>query len=72
MKRLLRGTMSERELAEQLGLSTRTLLRWRMQGVGPAYVRIGRSVRYSGAAVRAWMARSGSTDTTRDLDSRSS
>lgn len=56
MKRLLRGTMSERELAEQLGLSTRTLLRWRLQGVGPPFVRLGRSVRYSGAAVREWMA----------------
>ena len=56
-RRLLSGTLSESELAEQLGLSTRTLLRWRLQGAGPAYVRIGRSVRYSGAAVRAWMAR---------------
>lgn len=34
------------EAAEYLGISPRTLERWRHQSMGPAYVRIGRRVMY--------------------------
>lgn len=33
--------------AQFLGLGRRTLQNWRVQGVGPRFLRIGRSVRYS-------------------------
>lgn len=38
--------MLERTLASRWGKSIRTLQRWRMAGQGPAYLRIGNSVRY--------------------------
>ena len=34
------------EVAEQLRVSTRTLEFWRHQGRGPAFVRLGKRVRY--------------------------
>jgi excisionase family DNA binding protein len=34
------------EVAERLRVSTRTLEFWRHQGRGPAYVKIGKRVRY--------------------------
>lgn len=46
--------MTSRELAEELGLSERTLLTLR-QTDGLPFFRLGRAVRYSWAAVRAWM-----------------
>lgn len=38
--------MSERQLAAYWGISARTLQRWRIEGRGPRYVKLGRSVRY--------------------------
>ena len=35
------------EAAEHLGLSPRTLERWRVTGEGPRYRKLGRAVRYS-------------------------
>lgn len=37
-------------------LSARTLERWRLKGVGPAYVQIGRRVGYTEAALAEWLA----------------
>ena len=37
---------SEKELAEILGLSRRTLQNWRQQKIGPMYIKLGRVVRY--------------------------
>ncbi|HOJ60382.1 MAG TPA: helix-turn-helix domain-containing protein [bacterium] len=45
-----------RQLAEWLGLSPRTLEIWRWRGGGPAYVKIGKAVRYRKGTVRQWMA----------------
>ncbi|MAP43867.1 MAG: hypothetical protein CMN59_07500 [Sphingobium sp.] len=39
--------MKEREAAEYLGLSHRTLSRWRWAGKGPAFHKFGSAVRYS-------------------------
>jgi predicted site-specific integrase-resolvase len=36
----------ERELAVRWKISRRTLQRWRAEGAGPAYIRIGDAVRY--------------------------
>ena len=38
--------MTESEAAGRLGLKVPTLRAWRHQGRGPAYVRLGRAVRY--------------------------
>ena len=38
--------MPESEAASRLGLKVATLRAWRHQGRGPAYVRLGRAVRY--------------------------
>ena len=38
--------LTEAEAAERLGLKVATLRAWRHQGKGPAYVRLGRAVRY--------------------------
>lgn len=34
------------ELADAIGVHPLTLARWRREGVGPAFVRFGRAVRY--------------------------
>jgi excisionase family DNA binding protein len=38
--------LSQREAARLLGLSTRTLERWRVSGLGPRFIKLGNSVRY--------------------------
>jgi hypothetical protein len=38
--------LTERVAASRLGLKVSTLRAWRGQGRGPAYVRLGRAVRY--------------------------
>ncbi|MBL7487342.1 helix-turn-helix domain-containing protein [Frankia sp. AgB1.9] len=50
--------MTPTELAEFLGVSTRQLQRWRLADQGPAYVQIGRSVRYQRLVVLDWVKRS--------------
>lgn len=48
---------SDAQTAERLKVTTRTTMRWRRDGVGPAYIRAGvRRVLYSRAAVDAWTA----------------
>jgi predicted DNA-binding transcriptional regulator AlpA len=45
----------EKATAARLGVSTRTLQRWRRDGSGPAYMRAGpRAIRYSDAALEEW------------------
>ena len=46
---------TEDELAEQIGVPIKSLQRWRSYGGGPAFVKIGRSVRYRPASVEAWL-----------------
>ena len=50
--RLLR----QQDVADMLGISARTLEKWRVRGLGPAYVRLGRAVRYEPDAVAAFIA----------------
>ena len=38
--------LNEAQAAARLGLKVATLRAWRNQGRGPAYVRLGRSIRY--------------------------
>jgi predicted DNA-binding transcriptional regulator AlpA len=38
--------LSQRQAAEYLGVSPRTLERWRVTGDGPSYIKLGRRVAY--------------------------
>ena len=44
------------QLAGLLNISIRTLERWRVEGVGPAYVKAGRRVLYRREDVESWLA----------------
>jgi hypothetical protein len=48
--RIVPGLFTEREEAKQLGVSIRSLRRWRRTGYGPRYVQIGRFVYYAPTA----------------------
>lgn len=47
--------LNEHEVATHLGLAVSTLRRWRWAGVGPAFVKLGRAVRYEPEAVAAFI-----------------
>jgi excisionase family DNA binding protein len=47
--------LTQQQLADELRVSLRTLERWRQQGTGPAFIRVGRSPRYRRADVDAWL-----------------
>lgn len=46
--------LRERQLARRWDTSQRTLQRWRSEGQGPPYIRIGGSIRYLMADVLAY------------------
>jgi predicted DNA-binding transcriptional regulator AlpA len=48
--------LTQRQCAEALALSERTLERFRVSGVGPKFVRMGKSVRYRLNDVEVWLA----------------
>lgn len=52
-----RGMMSDIQAAEYLGVSKNTLRHWRCEKRGPAYVKNGRTARYSRKDLDAWMAK---------------
>ena len=43
------------ELADRLSISERTLIRWRVQRVGPSWTKVGHHVRYRREDVEAWL-----------------
>lgn len=47
--------LTTKELADYLGISEATLLLHRQLNTGPAYVKIGRLVRYRRQDVEAWI-----------------
>ena len=47
--------LTVRELAAELKVSVRTLERWRRDGTGPAWMTVGRAVRYRRGDVDAWL-----------------
>jgi excisionase family DNA binding protein len=55
--------LTEREVAELLGLSVATLRAWRHRGKGPRFLRLGRSVRYLPADLTDFV-RASAVDTT--------
>ena len=55
--------LTEREVADMLGLSVATLRAWRHRGRGPRFLRLGRSVRYLPSDVSDFV-RASAVDTT--------
>jgi excisionase family DNA binding protein len=47
--------LTQREAAEELRLSERTLERLRLTGEGPKFIRMGRSIRYRFADIETWI-----------------
>ena len=46
--------LTEQQAAELTGFTPRTMKNWRRVGGGPAFVRVGRSVRYRPADLESW------------------
>lgn len=44
------------EVARELDMSPATLRQWRSRGMGPAFLRLGRAIRYDRADVQAFTA----------------
>jgi predicted DNA-binding transcriptional regulator AlpA len=61
--------LSQRDAATMLGLSPRTLERFRCTGFGPRFHKIGRRVLYRSADVETWIASRVRTSTS-DLGGR--
>ena len=47
--------LNTEQTAQRLGLSPRTLERYRVTGEGPEYLKIGRAVRYTASALGRWL-----------------
>jgi predicted DNA-binding transcriptional regulator AlpA len=47
--------LKEDAAAELMDVSVRTLQAWRARQAGPAYVRVGRNVRYRLRDIRSWI-----------------
>jgi len=47
--------LNERETSQLLGCSVAALRKWRLLEVGPAYVKVGRLVRYAEADLVAYL-----------------
>jgi len=47
--------LNQQQLAEDLNVSPRTLEKWRVEGYGPRWVRVGSLCRYRPADVQAWL-----------------
>ncbi|MEM9553712.1 MAG: helix-turn-helix domain-containing protein [Acidobacteriota bacterium] len=56
MVRTLDDLLNTRDSATYLDLSPRTLEKWRLTGGGPAFLKLGRSVRYRVSDLEAFLA----------------
>lgn len=52
---VLDGLLTPPMLAERIGQTERTLSEWRTRGDGPAFIRVGKTVRYRPESVDAWL-----------------
>jgi predicted DNA-binding transcriptional regulator AlpA len=55
--------LAEAEAARILGLSVKTLRRWRWAGQGPSFRKLGRAVRYASSDLEAYIADARRTST---------
>ena len=58
--------LKERDVAAMLNIKVVTLRRWRWQGVGPRFLKLGSAVRYDSSDVESFIAR-GRRHSTSDL-----
>lgn len=49
--------LNTEQAAERLGLSPRTLERYRVTGEGPEFLKMGRAVRYTASKLQRWLER---------------
>ncbi|MCL6566996.1 MAG: helix-turn-helix domain-containing protein [Acidobacteriia bacterium] len=49
--------LDEQAVAERLGVTRNCLAKWRCQGRGPAFIKIGRLVRYKPEAIEKFLDR---------------
>ncbi|OBY30498.1 helix-turn-helix transcriptional regulator [Mycolicibacter kumamotonensis] len=47
--------LTTKDLAEETGQASQTLIEWRRLGKGPKFLRMGRSIRYRESDVLAWL-----------------
>jgi predicted DNA-binding transcriptional regulator AlpA len=52
---ILKDYISRDDLADKLGKSVKTLVRWELDGKGPPVTRIGRDVLYRIPSVEKWL-----------------
>lgn len=52
---LLSDMLDDDQLAVELGVTTRTVQRWRARRIGPPFIRIGRRILTRRDAARQWM-----------------
>lgn len=50
-----RVLISDADFCAEMGVNNRTSLRWRNEGVGPRFMKIGGAIRYDRADVDAWL-----------------
>lgn len=55
MENLQEELFTEPETARRLGVSVSGLRKWRREGTGPQFIRMGRLVRYSALDIEAWL-----------------
>lgn len=60
--------LTQRQFAEMLGVTPRSLERWRETGDGPPFLRVGGLVRYAPADVSAWLETRRRTSTSAPAD----
>jgi hypothetical protein len=62
--------LNQSEAARLLRLSTRTMERMRLQGIGPSYIKCGRSVRYRLDLIEEWVSRRVVSSTSEQVNDR--
>lgn len=59
--------LDTREVAARTGLSVSTLRKWRLNGRGPAFYKVGSAVRYNPAVLDAWLNERRATSTSQPI-----
>lgn len=59
----MNALLNERQAGDWLGVSVRTLQRWRLEGIGPRFRKLGRLVRYHQSDLEEFIANSARTST---------
>ncbi|WP_299166982.1 AlpA family transcriptional regulator [uncultured Arthrobacter sp.] len=47
--------LTPEDLAQRLGMSVAALSQWRYRGVGPKFIKAGKTIRYRVSDVESWM-----------------